>query len=497
MTYSFKFAIINIEVFIKFLSPLNKSKGKQDIKCLEKKTMNEKKSIKEYTKDEIEKIDDPIELYNLLLRPAQKMKERIESSEKINDAFVAVYGASTYPLLRRINALNKLSNYVNLDNGILFSGSRSWTTIVPSSYTFRPSLFEIKDYMKSQGKNITQYTKTEIEEIENLIKIEKINEYVQQNQEKISTRAHDILKEFPTLKKQLYDMEKGKWESLLNNYQKEYAESSDSEQKKKRLSVPNFKSYDEMYSDFLNKKIEDVKKSDDDLKSFYEIYKAEKEKNLEQTADFDEWHNQYKMNNNSGQQFFQWLEAHFDSQHFENLIVHNVTEVDLMNIEWKKLSEEQIFSKIVEDTKATNSAENAINTIEEFQKLREQNPNLKKLIVISEWQYLLRQVLTTKKIAKDKGLEDIEIIGYPADMDYTNGIALKTTDINKYRNIMKTDLIKIATYNDVADFPIDETSKKASLDSNSPKIFIGNTTLEEYSKNQKSFPNSQSDTDYR
>ena len=168
--------------------------------------MKDKKSIKEYTEDEIEKINDPMELYNLLIQPVSEMKQKLESSSsKINNAVVAVYGATTYPLLRRMNALNKLSKYVNLDNGIIISGGRSWTSVVPTSYTFRPSLREINDYISNSNKKLSQYNQEEIEEIENKIKQEKITKYIQMKNKLIRRRAYDILKEFPTVKEHLYN----------------------------------------------------------------------------------------------------------------------------------------------------------------------------------------------------------------------------------------------------------------------------------------------------
>lgn len=85
----------------------------------------------------------------MVLGPVANMKKDIESNEeKINDAVVAVYGASAIPLKRRINALIPLSKHVNLDNGIIFSGGTSWSSIVPSSNKFKVSDEELANYLK-------------------------------------------------------------------------------------------------------------------------------------------------------------------------------------------------------------------------------------------------------------------------------------------------------------------------------------------------------------
>lgn len=446
--------------------------------------MEDKRNIKEYTEAEIDKMNNPLELYNLLLRPVQKMKEKIESSEKQTDAVVAVYGATTYPLLRRINALNKLSHYVDLDNGIIFSGGRSWTSVVSSSHTFRPSLSEIKDYIDKSGKDLSQYSKEEIERIEERIRRQKINKYIKLKDQLIRKRAVDILKEFPEIKDKLYNREKEIWENYLDDYKKEYEQEKALNPETQKSIPPTFKSYDEMYDNYLNKKIES-KKSGKELRPLYNMYRTEKGKNKESVIGFNHWYKKYKKNNSIGKPFFKWLKDYYDKEHYEELVMRKVTEVDLMEIKLGNLAKEELFSKIIEDKKATNSAENAVNTVEEFSKLKEKNPALKKLIVISEWQYLLRQVLTTQKAANDKGLNDIEIIGYPADMDYHNEIALRVDTIDKFNSIMKNDLKKIATYHDVADYTIDEKDKKSPVDDNMPKIYIRDITLADYLNQRK------------
>ena len=448
--------------------------------------MKEKRSIKEYTEDEIEKINDPLELYNLLIQPVSEMKTKIESSSsKINNAVVAVYGATTYPLLRRMNALNKLSKYVNVDNGIIISGGRSWTSVVPSSYTYRPSLREIRDYINNGSKELSQYSKEEIEQIEEKIKQQKITKYIQMKNKLIRGRARDILKEFPSVKEQLYIREKEIWEKYLEDYKKEYAMAQENNSNNPMEIPPKYQNYDEMYDDFLNEKVNKSKNcSAKELKDLYNIYRNEKLKEHKKTPGFQKWYKKYKKNSSIGIPFYKWLKTYYDRQHYEDLVLRNITEVDLMKIKLNHLSEEQVCSKIIEDKKATNSAENAINTVKEFIKLKQKNPELKQLIVISEWQYLLRQVLTTQKAAKDLGLDDIEIIGYPADIDYQNNIGMKFKDLNSCRNAFQLDLKKIATYEDVSDYSLKGRSKKSNLDENAPKIFIGDKTLEEIFKAQ-------------
>lgn len=93
--------------------------------------------------------------YTLLLRTL-KMKAKIENTKDANNnAVVAVYGATTIPIKRRIGTLKKLRDSdVDLNNGIILSGGRSWTGIVQTSDNFKPSDEEIEDYLAKE-ENLT------------------------------------------------------------------------------------------------------------------------------------------------------------------------------------------------------------------------------------------------------------------------------------------------------------------------------------------------------
>lgn len=420
----------------------------------------EKTSYKQYTREEIQGTSDIMLLYQLLLFPVANMKRDIESSERKNDAVAAVYGATAIPIKKRMNALNNLSKFVNLNNGIILSGGRSWTSIVPKSDKFRGDNKIISEYMNGQGKKLIQ------------------------------NRARTFMRGFPEIKEIIRNKEKERWEELLKE---EYGDKDKSK----------LKSYEEMYDAHINEKINEIMKSKERMKIFYGIYKDEINTNTNEANrvndvarkyeklnnEFEEWYNMYQNDKKSARDFLDWLYIYFDNKYIENIIIHSITEVDLMKIELQKISNQKESPIIIEDRKATNSLENAENTVEAFEELRKNNPDLKKLIVVSDWQYLLRQVLTTQKVAQDRGLDDIEITGYPADSRDVKhkgkNVALKFEDIEEYKKTMKTDLIKIVLYDNVGDCNITAYVEKNKIENEGPIVLIGDQTLQEYIESEK------------
>ena len=85
----------------------------------------------------ISETEKVIMICELLYAPAQEMKDKVKEEAtfgvKMNDAVVAVYGATIYPILRRVGALGDLKEFVNLNNGMSLSGGTSWNSIVPAA----------------------------------------------------------------------------------------------------------------------------------------------------------------------------------------------------------------------------------------------------------------------------------------------------------------------------------------------------------------------------
>lgn len=259
--------------------------------------------------------------------------------------------------------------------------------------------------------------------------------------------------------------------------------------------MPEFATYEEMYKSSLEKETLSILDSYSETKMYYDIYKQENSAKEPNYTDFSK----------------KWLPKYLDNIHFMKLALHTLTEVDIMKI----ASQNQNFDNIIEDDKATNSKENAVNTVIEFLKLKIENPDLKKIIVVSEWQYLLRQVLTTQKVitdismiqkflntnnidnsekiadnewnellknislskntvkeiielqnqAKNKGIqnfEKMEILGYPANNE--KDIALSCKNISSFINILSTDFGKIQIYQkDTGGYSIPKSNSQLEL----------------------------------
>lgn len=366
-------------------------------------------NIKNLSKEDIEKLTD-VQLYNILFGPLIDMKKEIEQDGKYKDnSVVAVYGATIVPIKRRVRALNQLSEFVDLDNGVIFSGGSSWDSVNPKRFK---NIEEIKEYWKSP-----KYTKW------------------------ISAKVASIIKNLPEIKEII---ENKMEEDYISNMESNMHDNYDTE------SINNFKEeYRKNINDIYTLLINNLK-TNENMKKLYE---------QEETAQtYEEW-------------LYNWVENYVISQY----ILNNMTEADFMEIDWISNYKGNLkSSNIIKDGKSNDTSENARNTIEEFVKLKSQNPKLNKLIVVTEWPYLLRQVLTTKKMAEKMGYDNIDIVGYPADVD--EGIGLNYKDISDYRkgivSGLEANIYKIVSYDDVKDLDITDYYYKSSIIENGPTVFI-------------------------
>ncbi|MBR2786455.1 MAG: hypothetical protein IKD76_03050 [Clostridia bacterium] len=198
-----------------------------------------------------------------------------------------------------------------------------------------------------------------------------------------------------------------------------------------------------------------------------------------------------KLNERGNEEFYKWLVDRF----VENNVLHSITEADVMLLEWKKKDATKILAdlmsrklneikvensdviedektKIIMDKKATNSAENAENTIEEVKKIRKENPekNIDKLVVVSDWRFLIRQYLTTQKKAEEANIDNLRIMGYPGQKEGREGSKIKYKCRVDFARFALRELWKIAEYDDVGDAPILEDIR--SLRKGRPDVYI-------------------------
>ncbi|MBQ3408778.1 MAG: hypothetical protein IJH12_06225 [Clostridia bacterium] len=506
------------------------------------------KNISKNTIDTLSNLPDEILfpiLYNLILGPAYKMKTAIdESDQKIDDAVVAVYGA-IFPLARkRVVALEALSKKVDLSNGIILSGGRTWTgsasTImngrdkVRKDYNDENSGFRKKvdlailrrlaakrlviDGEEKSEEAIKEQNTAEIvrkicgddvirkirnaksndldneiidkmnelknseegsliweEELEEVLKYE-VKEIVADsffgNPDKLNRayeKAVDITELLPEIKEYLHDRDAKIWNEELAKRKEEYA----GRKTVPRDSLPEFKNYDEMYSAHINKKVDKVMNNSlHVLQHYYSKYCEYCIKKDLNAGIMDTGNNEFRA----------WLYKYFDNKFRLDQIVHGITEVELMQLVMKKISIPTESLDIIEDKKALKTPENADNTIEEFLKLKKKNPKLKKIIVVSDWQYLLRQVLTTIQAAKKAGLgpDDVSIMGYPANAitkEYGNQEIALDCSAEVYRGLLLGELKNIINYTDVDNMDIPSDINQHG---NGPVVMVDKQKLQDY-----------------
>lgn len=475
--------------------------------------------LEDFTGAGIPKEAVAIMLLNLMIGPAQKMKDDIdESEEKKDTAVIALYGAAAPHIKKRVLALEELSKKVNLDNGIIISGGRSWTSIVPKKYREdiekeynrmqiypedgtmhesnlkreldRAVVYRMKSglsyfikelgynedngsdivdaffgedganklrslvYGKAQEKGVAVNIKSiedlfwlidrdGVKQIQEIILKKVIDDKVkdvinnQINLEKkkdIEKRADGIIKNIPEVTTYVHKKNEKIWMDLLDREIEEIRNQKNISKKDKiklkELGKMKENGYQATHEQYIQKRCDEIKKNE---KEKYEEIQRQRNQN---SVNFDEW-----------------LKSYVEHEYIKDTIIHGLTEVEAIQLDWNQYESKKTIPDVIEDRKATNTNENAVNTIEEFLKLREKNPEIKDLIVISDWQYLLRQMLTTRKAARDKGIDDINIIGYPAcaiKKRDGQGVALQGS-IDDVIVVLLGELDKIGRYNDAGD----------------------------------------------
>ncbi len=166
---------------------------------------------------------------------------------------------------------------------------------------------------------------------------------------------------------------------------------------------------------------------------------------------------------------------------FEDFIIRQ-SESDMMESKMQETSTLQDLT-LYRDEHSKNSKENAEYTVEKFIDLRNENPELKRLVVISDWPYLLRQLLTTQKSMIDRG-EDFEVTGYPSATNEHIGI-----DYDNLDNMIKgpdtrallpnlRSIVNYAQKGDVdGEFDVEYYIKHKGLIDGGPSIYIGSKIL--------------------
>lgn len=516
----------------------------------------------------------------LLYTPAKEMKDDvIESASfdiKVNDAVVAVYGATIYPLLRRMGGLVALSDYVNLNNGVILSGGTSWNSIVPAATkdlvnkeanadadreeseeqasTLRMGVDELKSVLlqallkknpSSEEQSITAAQKKELRRKEKrMVELTIAKKYW--NSRLTHSRLTDILDVVPEVFNSLF----GKFSvsdteintaviDVLNSREQMEAEEFHEPQTSDLYNYwVIFSSCETITPDLMSRFINEfckrtvfslskVQKSS--LKEYAEglfmlqpdeIQKKDARKIMKRIVKYcstDEfraagrtfskleyyyalyWHENnnkrmrvpaYSPKVTGDLQFRKWLAKYIKRERHIEYITENITEAELMELLHKRSklhkhadSENGQPSNIYLEQRSTNTRENADETLKILQEIMEQKPGVKKLIIISDWQYLLRQVLTTKKaiadlIAKRPGLEktlgQIEVMGWPADR-VRPSISTRFRTGQDLIDAGLLELSKLITYEDDVEEMIYSVKESEKCDLADLGVYIGDS----------------------
>ena len=473
----------------------------------------------------------------LLYAPVQEMKDEvIENASfgiKINDAVVAVYGATVYPLFRRMSGLVNLSEYVNLDNGVILSGGTSWNSIVPAAIESLIDAEERAD--KAEGNVILEKRSDRRKQVSQAKKywnaklihdrVEDIFEVIPEVFESlcgkftVTKREIDdavnevLLSRDPMTAREFHEIQIDElynyW--LLYSYRKEITPELMSEyinkfcqRAKLSLSKLQRNSLREYAEGLFMLQPDEVQKKDSRriMKRIVRFCNSDEFKAAGRSFNKLEYYYAlyWNENNNNGVKvpgfspsvrndmtFRRWLEKRIYREKHIEYIAENMTEAELMYLLRKRNKdsnqEESHKDSLYLDKKSTNTRENADETLKILREIIDKKPEIKKLIVISDWQYLLRQVLTTKRaiadaVAKNPSLEktlgSIEVMGWPADR-VPNRIATRFKTGNDLIKAGVDELGKIVTYTrDVEEmlYNSDQSKKRKTSKLN---IYIGQT----------------------
>ena len=255
---------------------------------------------------------------------------------------------------------------------------------------------------------------------------------------RVNKRISDVMRHYPVVEEAIMEKMKEMWEEERNH--------------------PSDIDFDEYINQFVDDIIEEY------------MQKMMDDKQVE-----DYFMKMYKDKVKDGQQinFKDWLKQYIKDIFIRQFILNRCTESDFMQIIWDKVynKDGKNKSKTIREGKSFVTCENAENCIQILQEY----PDINNLIVINEWPYLLRAVLTTKKVADRLG-SNISIMGIPADKSDEIGFEFK--DMNDYRNVLITQINKMVEYQDVGDMDITQYLNMTDICEDGPSIKIGDKFYE-------------------
>ncbi len=361
---------------------------------------------------------------------------------------------------------------------------------------------ELDEKLKKLGKDKSAVIDEDIRKlIDNRTK-RAIKDIIE-NAEQPRNMVKKAIKEIPDIKKWVMEKNSEEWMQILEKGGIEKSEIVEEINKYKALGEAHKSVFENenwnVNPIFLGMLINNIKNKDDDVlyqrcKNFVMEKNNETDNNVIEKESKALMQNVKNDNANgiNNSEFYSWEINRF----IENNVLHSMTEADVMLIEWKKKDASKVLAelmsrkwekveennldiisdekhKIIMDKKATNSAENAINTIEEVKKLRKENPenSINSLIVVSDWRFLIRQYLTTKKKAEEAHIDNLEIMGYPGQKVGREESKIKYKSRVEFAKFALGELGKIIEYDDVGDAEI--SSDITSLEERRPKVFIG------------------------
>lgn len=261
---------------------------------------------------------------------------------------------------------------------------------------------------------------------------------------RVNKRTNDVIKHYPEIEDEVLEKMRNYWKKENNGSDKDFEESMDS-----------------LINDIVEEYMQKMMENPETESEFMNMY-----------------HNQTK--NIPLISFSQWLKNYIKKNFVRQFILNKCSEADFMQIIWDKVYNKQgnIESKTVMDNSSVVTCENGENCL----KILDEYPQIKNLIIINEWPYLLRAVLTTKKVAERLGSK-VNIMGLPANV--REGLGFKYKDIEDYRNGLITQIRKMVTYPDVGDMDITQYLKMKEICEGGPRIEIGDRLLESAEKDIK------------
>lgn len=362
------------------------------------------------------------------------MLKELTEDKIANLSNIQLYNLTFAPLIQDVREIEQFSPEEMSHTAICVYGA----TILPIKRRIEKLSREVEKHSPKliifsggfgwDGNNIKGVSSKDLEETW------KTNQY----STRVNKRISDIMRFYPVVEEAVMEKMKDMW-----NKDNNHSEDID-------------------FDEYINKFIEDMMEEyirkmmeDQHLEEYFMKMYKEQVKDANQ-IDFKTWFKQY-IKNIFVRQF----------------ILNRCTESDFMQIIWDKVynKDGKIKSKTIREGKSFVTCENAENCLQILQKY----PDISNLIVINEWPYLLRAILTTKKVADRLG-SIVRIMGLPADRSEDIGFEFK--DMDDYRNLLITQIIKMATYQDVGDMDITSYLNMSNRCEDGPSIKIGDRLYE-------------------